>query len=198
MDGWGEPTGSYVHGYTPLELHRALDALAALKAVWSETAGSRLIFSYRWQPHQPTLYTSGNFTLGINTALSKTGAGRVIHAFFGGPSQDRAATVGDEQPWKFGSHPSGCGGAWAAFGLPLFQNFDWPGEEAGQPWLQPRQVVAWGDPTLCGLPRPDMVTSDPLEELIPVPLLSPLEEGGIFGWAYPLGAPAATMPRKNG
>lgn len=196
MDAIGEPTGSYVHGYTPLQLHRALDAFAALKAVWSETAGSTRVFSYRWEPYTPVLYTAGNFTLGINTALSKTGAGRVIHAFFGTGLERQADTVGDDREWEFGSRPAGVAGEWKVFSLPLFQDFRWPGEEASPPWERPRQAVRWGDPSLTGLPRPQAMSEDPLEDAVPVPLLAPVEEGGVFGWAFPLGTPAATFPRK--
>jgi hypothetical protein len=197
-DGWGESSAGYLHGYTPLELHRTLDAHAGLKAVWAATAGSMLAYPTSWQPNAPTLYTSGNFTLGISTAMSKTGAGRVIHAFFGSGGQDLGTHVGEEGSWVMTCAPVGAGGAWAAESLPLFTSHPWGGEEPTQPWERPAVALAWGDPSFCGLPRPQKVSEDPLEQWLPPPWQGPVEEGGIFGWGFPLGVPAATMPKRPG
>jgi len=194
----GIPTGSYVHGFHPLVLHYALDAMAGLKGVWAEMCGSRYIYPDKWSPNAPTLYTSGNFTLGINTALGKTGASRVIQAFFGNLEAPTDVMVGEEQPWSLAFSPPGSGSLWASGYFPLFDDFPWPGEGAGEPWPKaPDQWAPWGDPTLGGYPRPVPWGSDPLESAVPASMIAPLEEGGILGWTHPLGVPAATMPKKG-
>ena len=198
MADWGPATGYYGHNLSPLAVHKSLDALAGLKAVWADMAGSPYLHPETWQPHAPTLYTSGNFTLGISTAMGKTGASRVIQAFFGSEPLNNGITVGEDQTWSLHFSPQGSGSQWARDYFPLFSDFDWPGQSAGEAWpVPPDRWPAWGDPNLGGYPRPQQYGDDPLEAIFPVSLQAPLEEGGVLGWTHPLGVPAATMPKRT-
>lgn len=198
MISWGEPTGSYGHSYTPLCIHQSLDATAGLRGIWAGACGSPLRYSDKWEPMSPTLYTSGNFTLGLDTSSSRSGAGKIIHMFFGKEGSEKTAmTIGDDRPWTQSPHPPGCGAAYATRGLPEWERFGWAGAELGEPWSRPLRFEAWGDPNLTGLPRPQRFGVDPLEAWLPPTLAAPLEEGGAFGWAAPLGMPAAALPRRS-
>lgn len=188
---------SYFHGYSPLTIRWALDAHAGLKAIWAFMAGSPFTYPDKWEPYRAVLNSAGNYTMGINTSLGRTGASRVIHAFFGDGEQDSAVTIGDEQPWELGSHPPGCGTAWKPALLAMWAGSAWPGEEAGTPWPEaPGQWATWGDPSLSGLPRPQPRSTDPLERVVPPPLALGVEESGILGWAAPLGVPSASLPKR--
>jgi hypothetical protein len=188
---------NYFHGYSPLTIRWALDAHAGLKSVWAFMAGSPLVYPDKWEPYRAVLHSPGSFTLGISTALGKTGASRVMHAFFGEGEQDGAVTLGDEQPWELSTHPPGCGTAWKPASLAMWGGFAWPGTEAGNPWPEPPGLWApWGDPGLSGLPRPQPRSTDPLEKLIPPPLAMSVEEAGILGWVAPLGVPSASLPKR--
>lgn len=188
---------SYFHGYSPLTIRWALDAHAGLKAIWAFMAGSPFTYPDKWEPYRAVLNTAGNYTMGINTSLGRTGASRVIHAFFGDGEQDSAVTIGDEQPWELGSHPPGCGTGWKPALLAMWAGSPWPGEEAGTPWPEaPGQWAMWGDPSLSGLPRPQPRSTDPLERVVPPPLALAVEESGILGWAAPLGVPSASLPKR--
>ena len=198
MDDWDEPTGIYAHGYQPLTVHWALDAHAGLKAIWAFMAGSKLVYSDKWSPRAATLYTSGDFTLGISTHLGRTSTSRVLSAVFGEDFQnDAGIMLGEEERWGLETHPRGVGHPWRPPALPLWKDFEWTGERAGTDWkVAEDSWTCWGDPALSGLPRPQKLSSDPLEVAIPMPQQAPVEEGGILGWAYPLGVPAASQPRK--
>jgi hypothetical protein len=195
-------SGSYFHGLHPLTVHATLDGLAGLKAVWAFMAGSPYVYPDKWAPHSATLYTSGSFTLGLDTSLGRTGTSRVINAVFGSGQNSltsSAVTIGDGEPWVLRHHPLGCGTAWQQSHVFLFKDFHWPGAEAGPAWPEPPQSwTPWGDPALAGLPRPQPLGCDPLEAWLPPCVHGPVEEGSVLGWGFPLGAPSAAMPKRTG
>jgi len=201
MFGWSEPpTGSYVHHFTPLQLQRNLDALAGLKCEWADMCGSPIPYPTTWQQAAPTLYTSGSFTLGASTALSKSGAGKILHAFFGMDEQDDGVTFGSDEPWIRLTHPTGCGVSWA---IPddgqILEKFLWPGQAAGPSWTAgpaPAPMPTLGLPWLGGLPSP-ISYPDPHDEEVPAPWRAAPEEGGVFGWFAPPGVPSAHLPPRT-
>ncbi len=74
---------TYFHGYSPLTIRWALHAHAGLKGIWAFMAGSPLNYPEKWEPYRAVLNTAGNYSMGIDTSLGRTGASRVLHAFFG-------------------------------------------------------------------------------------------------------------------
>lgn len=202
MDHFPDASDSYLHGYQPLTIHWALDAHAGLKAVWAFMAGSKLVYPDKWSPALPTLYTSNQFTLGISTSLGRTSTSRVLSAVFGDDNlagDDQSVLIGEDLPWGLTTHAPGCGHSWRTPTADLWHDFEWPGESTGAAWPEPQgHFTRWGDPALAGLPRPENLSHDPLDRVVPVPLQMAVEEGGVLGWAYPLGMPGATMPKRNG
>jgi len=191
-------SASYFHGYSPLTIRWALDAHAGLKGIWAFMAGSPLLYPDKWEPYRGVLNAPGQFTLGINTNLGKTGASRVISAYFGEAELSDGVTIGDEQAWELGTHPPGCGSPWKPQVMPMWVGLRWPGADPSTPWPDaPGQWVPWGDPGLAGLPRPQPRSTDPLEKLLPPPLAMPVEEAGILGWMAPLGVPSAGLPKRG-
>ena len=192
-------SAGYFHGYSPLTIRWALDAHAGLKSVWAFMAGSPFVYPEKWEPYTAVMHSPGSFTLGISTGLGKTGASRVIHAFFGEGEQGGAVTIGDEQPWELNTHPPGCGSHWKPASLAMWGGFHWPGADGGTPWPDaPGVWPPWGDPGLSGLPRPQPRSTDPLEKVVPPTLAMAVEEAGVLGWFAPLGVPAASLPKRMG